>query len=130
MADKEQGTRVIITRGIEKYIGLKGEILDKLEGDLYPYRIKLDNGVYAFFRRSEFKLSAEYSKGKCDCKVSISGTIFYCPLHKSATALYEALLSWDKLRAMRPMDSGADIEAILNECSDITDKALALAEGK
>lgn len=44
--------------------------------------------------------------------------------------MYEALKAWGKLRAMHPLDSGADIDAIFRECCDITDKALAKAEGK
>jgi len=48
----------------------------------------------------------------------------------AAPNLYEALKSWDKLRAMRPLDSGADIDDILRECSRITDEALSKAEGK
>jgi len=52
----------------------------------------------------------------------------FCPLHKAAPKLYKALRGWDKLRAMQPLDSGADIDAILQECAEITDKALALAK--
>ena len=48
----------------------------------------------------------------------------------AAPDMYEALKGWDKLRAMRPLDSGADIDAILQKCAEITDKALARAEGK
>ena len=28
--------------------------------------------------------------------------------------MYEALKAWDKLRAMQPLDSGADIDAVLH----------------
>ena len=31
------------------------------------------------------------AKGECGCKVSIAGDIYFCPLHKSAPRLYEAL---------------------------------------
>lgn len=44
--------------------------------------------------------------------------------------MYKALRVWDKLRVMQPLDSGADIDAILQECAKITDKALAKADGK
>lgn len=37
----------------------------------------------------------EYAKGKCGCKVVsaflVGNTVEYCPLHKAAPALYEAL---------------------------------------
>jgi len=49
---------------------------------------------------------------------------------KAVKGLYEALASWDKLRNMRPLDSGDDIDAILEECSEISDMALAEAEKK
>jgi hypothetical protein len=48
----------------------------------------------------------------------------------AAPEMYEALKSWNKLREMQPLDSGADIAAILQECSAITDKAISKAEGK
>ena len=44
--------------------------------------------------------------------------------------MYEALEAWSELIAMRPLDSGADIDAILVKCEGITDKALAKAEVK
>lgn len=47
----------------------------------------------------------------------------------AAPDMLMALKAWDKLRAMRPLDSGADIDEILNECSLITDKALLKAGG-
>ena len=69
---------------------------------------------------------------KCYADLASNGKpiILKCPLCKSAPDLYEALMAWDKLRAMQPLDSGADIDAILQECSEITDKALAKAESK
>jgi hypothetical protein len=48
----------------------------------------------------------------------------------AAPDMYEALRTWDKLRAMQPLDSGADIDAILQKCAEITDKAILKAEGK
>lgn len=48
----------------------------------------------------------------------------------AAPDMYEALKAWDELRAMQPLDSGADIDAILQKCSQKTDKALLKAEGK
>jgi len=47
-----------------------------------------------------------------------------------AEDLYGALEAWDELRAMHPLDSGTDIDEIFWRCCEITDKALAKAEGK
>ena len=44
--------------------------------------------------------------------------------------MYEALIAWDELRKMQPLDSGADIDAILQKCAEITDKALLKAEAR
>ncbi len=48
----------------------------------------------------------------------------------SSPEMYEALIAWGELVAMRPLDSGADIDDILTRCDEITDKALAKAEGR
>lgn len=62
------------------------------------------------------------------------GGVFECvanaQLIAAAPEMYEALKAWDDLRAMEPLDSGSDIEAILTDCSEITDKALLKAEGR
>ena len=52
--------------------------------------------------------------------------------HLIATApmMYEALQSWEELWNMRPLDSGADMQEILERCWDKTEQALAKAEGK
>ena len=49
----------------------------------------------------------------------------FCPLHKAAKKLQEALEAWDALRTMHPLDSSDDIMSIFLECCEITDNALA-----
>ena len=70
---------------------------------------------------------------ECKCFIKeedgVEPQIIKCPLCKSAPDLYEALKAWDDLRAMHPLDSGADIDDIFQECCRVTDKALAKAEG-
>ena len=51
-------------------------------------------------------------------------------LRKAAPDMYEALESWGELWNMRPLDSGCDMQEILERCWDKTEKALAKAEGK
>lgn len=48
----------------------------------------------------------------------------------AAPAMYKALEAWSELYAMRPMDSGDDINEILERCWAKTEKALSQAEGK
>ena len=48
----------------------------------------------------------------------------------AAPAMYEALASWGELWAMRPLDSGEDMQEILQRCWAKTEDALAKAEGK
>jgi len=67
-----------------------------------------------------------YDNGESGIKPQIN----YCPLHKSASDMYEALNSWSELYNMRPLDSGPDIDTILRRCWAKTTKALAKAEGK
>ena len=49
---------------------------------------------------------------------------------QSIKQMYEALKGWDKLRAMHPLDSGADIDDIFWGCCKTTDKALSKARSK
>ena len=51
-------------------------------------------------------------------------------LISAAPDMYEALIAWDELIAMRPLDSGADIDAILQKCAELSEKAIAKAESK
>ena len=51
-------------------------------------------------------------------------------LRKAAPEMYEALESWEELWNMRPLDSGDDMQRILERCWDKTEQALAKAEGK
>ena len=51
---------------------------------------------------------------------------YYEPLIKE---MYEALESWEELWDMRPLDSGDDMQQILERCWDKTELALAKAEG-
>ena len=55
---------------------------------------------------------------------------FNAHLIAAAPEMYEALKSWGELYAMRPIDSGDDIQKILKRCWCKTEKALAKAEGK
>ena len=62
----------------------------------------------------------EYTKGECKCRAdNTTGEIVYCPLHKAAPDMYEAL---EKLVDLsRPL---------LREDMAEGNKALAKAEGK
>lgn len=48
----------------------------------------------------------------------------------AAPDMYEALESWEELWNMRPLDSGADMQEILERCWAKTEKARAKAEGR
>ncbi len=74
-----------------------------------------------------------YTKGECDCKV-VSGflcgnVIEYCPLHKAAPDLYEAL---EGLLQLRDIPSFIDVRVTIEDIHSgrfkEADKALAKAE--
>ena len=74
----------------------------------------------------------EYTKGECGCKV-VSGflcgnTIEYCPLHKSAPELYEALKDiLPVIQAIRGAD--AMDRASTKVVTEVIKKVLSKAEG-
>jgi len=59
-----------------------------------------------------------------------SDPYFNLSVYKAAPKMYEALQSWGELYSMRPLDSGDDMQKILERCWDKTERALAKAEGK
>ncbi len=71
----------------------------------------------------------EYTEGECGCYVKAVLTrtnqveIIYCPKHKSAPEMYEALKLWHKHQQ-------GTRGHFCSECADAMQTALALAEGK
>jgi SHS2 domain-containing protein len=63
-------------------------------------------------------------------RIAIVDTFADAQLISAAPDMYKALESWQELWDMRPLDSGADMQEILERCWEKTEKALAKAEGK
>ena len=90
-------------------------------------------------KQREEKTMSEYTKGECDCLIEevvftystgqsgIKPQIIYCPLHKSAPDLYEAL---EGLMELQEIDNGSVVVRACPSSESILKAQEALAKGE